>query len=422
MGPAEDPLRRLGLALAAEQDQRFHALHVAEGAERLRQEVVRRDQRRRGLTRGASLALALALMLAFWLRPRPLSFEVAGVGPGRVGAWISAPAQPLPLSFSDGTVLTLASEARARIVAVERNGARLVLEQGALSAHVIHRPDTEWSVVAGPFEVRVTGTRFDVVWSPAADVFELQLKEGSVTVSGPTLGTGRQLRAGEDLRIDVREPAGAPRAPAGVAEQAAPPAPPSNTDLGSADSARESSSASLPAAPPAVSPPATGEARAFSARQRLLKGLPALAAAGNYSEIVRVAQANDLSALCREASIDELMLLADAARWSGASEVARDALLSLRSRFSADPRAATAAFLLGRVCFEQLKAYPRAVHWFRVYLDEQPQGELADDALSRLAEAQALAGDRAGARESARRYLRSNPQGPQAERAKLLGD
>jgi TolA-binding protein len=116
------------------------------------------------------------------------------------------------------------------------------------------------------------------------------------------------------------------------------------------------------------------------------------------------------------------MLLADAARLSGAAEPARDALLSLRQRFAQEPRAATAAFLLGRIFFDQLHDAARAARWFGVYLDEQPQGELAGDALSRLAEAKALSGDRAGARQAARRYLQSHPQGPQAERAKLLAE
>jgi transmembrane sensor len=359
----------------------------------------------------------------FLVRPRPLSFEVANLGPGQVGAWISAPAVPLPLSFSDGTVLTLAPEARARIVAVERSGARLVLEQGTLAAHVVHREDTHWSVVAGPFEVRVTGTRFDVVWSRASDVFELRLKEGAVTVTGPSLGTGRQLRAGENLRVDVSEPKTAQRASGqhdSQAPAAAPQLPEPGAKLSAAPPAVVSSSrnASPALPPPPPSTPPASDARA--ARQSVLKALRASAAAGDYPEVVRVAQANDFSALCREASIDDLMLLADAARLSGAFEPARDALLSLRDRFSADPRAATAAFLLGRIFFEQLKAYPRAAHWFTVYLDEQPNGELADDALSRLAEAKALSGDQAGARQAARRYLERNPQGPQAERAKLL--
>jgi hypothetical protein len=76
--------------------------------------------------------------------------------------------------------------------------------------------------------------------------------------------------------------------------------------------------------------------------------------------------------------------------------------------------------LLGRVFFEQLEEPARAAHWFGVYLDEQPGGELADDALSRLAEARALSGDHAGAREAARRYLERNPKGPHADRLELL--
>jgi transmembrane sensor len=431
MGPAEDPLRRLGLALAAEQDSAFRALPVPRDPSRLMSELARRDNRRRVLRRCSGLAVVVVLVFFLFVRSQPLSFEVGGVGPGRVGAWISAQAEPVPLAFSDGTELTLAADARARIVAVENTGARVVLEQGTLSAHVVHRGDTRWTVVAGPFEVRVTGTRFEVVWLPAADVFELRLKEGAVTVTGPSLGKGRDLHAGEVLQIDARDPedpgASGPRG--GTGPHAAAPA--SNPDAGviaPESAAASSSSVRLPVAravAPAASPgsaPRASPARASSPRRGVLKSLRTLAAAGKYSKVVQVAQANDFSALCREADADDLMLLADAARLSGAAEPARDALLSLRERFPRDPRAATAAFLLGRVFFEQLNAHAQAAHWFGVYLDEQPRGELADDALSRLAEARALSGDPAGAREAARRYLRLNPNGPQAERAKVLAD
>jgi transmembrane sensor len=427
MGPAEGPLRRLGVALRAQQDVALDALPVPSDPARLVSAILRRDRRRRALTRGAGLAVAFGLVLGFLFRPRPLSFEVAGAGAGHVGAWISAAAEPLPLSFSEGTVLTLAPEARARIVALEATGARMVLEQGTLSAQVVHRDGTHWTVVAGPFEVRVTGTRFDVVWSPVADVFELRLREGAVTVTGPSLGTGRHLHAGDVLRIDVRDPIRKGRGSGPPASEPLDEAPPtSGPDPGppSPEALAPTSTGELPssAQPAPVSATRANHARAMSQRQAVLRALHSLAAAGNFAEVVRVAQANDFSALCRQASFDDLMLLADAARLSGAAEPARDALLSLRDRFSHEPRAATAAFLLGRIFFEQLNAPARAAHWFSVYLDEQPDGELAGDALSRLAEARALSGDRAGARQAARRYLGSNPNGPHAERAKLLAD
>jgi outer membrane protein assembly factor BamD (BamD/ComL family) len=87
-----------------------------------------------------------------------------------------------------------------------------------------------------------------------------------------------------------------------------------------------------------------------------------------------------------------------------------------------DPRAAVAAYGLGRIAFDQEHAYAQAARWFAAYLNEQPVGPLAREASGRLMEAKQRSGDLAGARSSAQRYLREYPDGPQAALAQeLLG-
>src|SRR5205809_862285 len=76
----------------------------------------------------------------------------------------------------------------ARIAETNAAGARVLLEQGGLHADVVHRPRTRWSVEAGPFVVRVTGTRFDVGWDPETQSVKVALQQGSVVVTGCGIG------------------------------------------------------------------------------------------------------------------------------------------------------------------------------------------------------------------------------------------
>src|SRR5258708_27609669 len=95
--------------------------------------------------------------------------------------------------------------ARGRVTETSPRGATVVLDDGSMSAAVVHRAASRWRVTAGPFTVLVTGTKFDVRWRVAEQAFELDLHEGSVTVLGPSLETrvGRQMSAGERLRVSL---------------------------------------------------------------------------------------------------------------------------------------------------------------------------------------------------------------------------
>jgi TolA-binding protein len=114
------------------------------------------------------------------------------------------------------------------------------------------------------------------------------------------------------------------------------------------------------------------------------------------------------------------MGLADGARLSGKAEPARAALLELRKRFPSDPRAGAAAFLLGKISFDQTHDYAAAARWFSSSLREQPSGSLAREASGRLIEALTRSGDSAGARRAAQDYLSRYPDGPHANLARSL--
>ncbi len=158
----------------------------------------------------AATVLAVAL---FWRSRTPLEFTADGRSAG-VDNWVAAPLErPVALEFSDGSTFLVQASSRARVVAVERHGATIALENGAFRAQVVHRPGSAWNVVAGPLTVRVTGTRFDLNWSASEGRLAVAVEEGSVTVSGAVIGAARAVRAGGSparrrgratCRVDVR--------------------------------------------------------------------------------------------------------------------------------------------------------------------------------------------------------------------------
>src|SRR5262245_49616877 len=154
----------------------------------------------RPLVLGIAAALCIsAMVVVSSLSSRPaVSFEL-GSPPvrGEVGEWVAASSgAPLGVRFSEGTLLTLAPGTRMRVTETSPRGAEVLIERGKLHAAVVHAGrDTRWAVHAGPFDVRVTGTSFDASWDPDTETFDLLMKDGSVTMSGPLLPHGRVFHA-----------------------------------------------------------------------------------------------------------------------------------------------------------------------------------------------------------------------------------
>jgi transmembrane sensor len=383
----------------------------------------------------AASCVAAALVLLLWPGARgPQALEVR-IGEearlGSAGTWVEAPeAAAVAMRFSDGTRVDVAPESRARIAELSPNGAHLLLENGLVQVHVKHRAQAAWRISAGPFAVKVTGTRFDVRWNPEQDAFELDLREGHVEISGCVFGQSYELNAGQRAIASCRqgrlrvgshaelaaqaaheaEPAPAAPAPAVVAAPAAPPPPAANPSPATQ-------------AKPAAGRPAAAHSRSSPAARTPLRasdGWRALAKAGRYADALAAAHSSGFAAECRRADPADLILLSDLARYGRDYDDAAAALRLLRQRFAGSRQAAQAAFALGKLEFDQDGSYAEAAGWFRTYLRERPGGALAREASGRLLEATVRSGDNAAARELAAQYLRDFPNGPHAALANSL--
>ena len=117
-----------------------------------------------------------------------------------------------------------------------------------------------------------------------------------------------------------------------------------------------------------------------------------------------------------------LWATADTARASGDAATAKNVLLVFRRRFRSDPRAGTAAFLLGTLAYDVENARAEGLGWFSIYLAENPNGALSREALGRAMEASIALDKKDDAQRFARRYLETHRGGPHTELAtRVLG-
>lgn len=338
---------------------------------------------------GGGVAVA-ALTLWTWTQ-RPLTFEVgarprAGRPGDRVRATESAPA---PLRFSDGSSLVLHGGGSLRVLGTEARGARVLVEDGTVDVHVARGYlGKKWRFEAGPFSVRVTGTRFALSYHVRDERLGLSTEEGQVIVSGACLNGPTPVQAGSRLDLTC------------LAK------PFQSTETDEPTPAAVTAKSGEPARLPVEAP------RGAAWREPL--------AAGRLREGVRAAEQAGFERVCQTATSKELLLLGDGARLFGRSARAETALGILRQRFPSSRQAATAAFTLGKIAFEQRSAYEDAAHWFATYLREQPSGPLMGDAFGRLMEARLRAGDETGARSGAEQYLHRFPDGPYAPQARSI--
>ena len=406
-------LNELGNAVSDTAERLSDPSELSTARRMLLQAPARAPGRRRPLVlaAAASVVALLAALAVFLLRPHDRVSFVVGTPPssGVVGEWVAADGTaPLPLSFSEHTSFILAAGARARVTETTARGATVLLERGQVTAAVVHAgPETRWSLQAGPFEVRVTGTKFEASWDPAGDTFELTTREGSVVVTGPLLQGGREIAAGQRLRVSVRDGSMELRKESAARAAADPPrggaSGPAAPD-GAAGSSAEPSAEPLPTPSSAGAPPRARE-----------PGWRDLATAGKYDEALAAADRLGFAQEIERASAADLALLADTARYAGRPALARQALLAQRRRFGA--RGAS-AFVLGKIAADQQGAAANAVRWFETYLSEAPNGALAEQALGRILELRRR--DPAAARATAERYLARYPNGVHAPLARSL--
>lgn len=353
-------LERLGAQAAEEADALLAATPEPDSIALLSRVHARRRRAtatRRAALAGAGvvLAAAAALLLARRADVAPAPAPVASAAPpGPTPGPVAVAPTGTPLAFADGTRITVKSGAIAGVREVRDHGATIALDRGTLDVAVVHTDTSRWEIVAGGFEVRVTGTAFEATFDPDEQALTVAMREGSVRVVGPCVD--------EPLPAPATKTFSCASAPAATAARAAS-AGPSAVAVLASPSAR--ASAPAPAAPSAV---AAESPEALSDR-------------------------------------------ADAARLAGDGATARRLYAELRGKYPGTDTSARSAFLLGRLA-EAAGGGDEAARWYATARRERPAGGFAQEALGRELELEERRGNRARARELAAEYLRAFPSGP----------
>jgi len=347
------------------------------------------------------VAFATLLLVLAFVRPKTEPAITYSVGAqestGTLGAWIAAESNAIPLRFSEGTLVTIEPGARARVTGTNAHGATMLVERGRAHAKVVHLGQTtSWLVHAGPFDVKVVGTEFDVAWDPTREVFDIRVTEGKVVVKGPLLDEGRAVSKSENLRVDMQRKTSEVRAEnpeSRITTNATPDEP--KPEVSDVLPAKPQDVAPEPIAPIAVEKPL-----AVPAWQRF-------AAAGKHREALEAAEHSGFDHILATSPAPILLELADAARFAGSPARARQALLRARE-LGARGRS---AFLLGKLAADSERAPADAINWFQKYLEESATGGLAEQALGRIVELEDRLGHREAAQKAAQSYLQRYPGG-----------
>jgi ferric-dicitrate binding protein FerR (iron transport regulator) len=355
----------------------------------------------------AALAFAVVCVFLLWPHSAQLEYAVRGgpVSTGNMGhGWVVTAEQVATLDFTDGSELALAPDTALNVNALGPHGAFTRLARGSVHVAVEHHDDTRWTFLAGPYEVRVEGTKFDLSWQ--AERFELSMQEGRVRVVGPDQHEW-VLERGESLVVPSSEPKPdvSARAPEPEPATSLPPqAASAPGDEANDDEANDDEAV-------ATTSPA-GHARDWA---RLLRN-------GRFSEIVGDARRAGIKRSIEGRPIGDVAALAQAARYTGDSGLAEDCWKAIRARAPGSSDAHQSAFFLGRV-MEQQGRRADAIHWFQRYREESPGGVYAGQALGRQMVLTGGHGRSPAARGLAEDYLARFPNGPYAKAAKaVLGE
>lgn len=322
--------------------------------------------------------------------------------------------------FSDGSELSVAPGGKIRVGDLQRDEARLSLQEGAATLHVVHRKNTHWVVDAGPFAVEVTGTSFDVNWSTRDEAFDLTVHTGSVIVRGPLMGGGLRVAPAQRLRVRVGD--GEYRVETAPVAKPIAEAPQSSRPILSSSPEPEASKNPERVTRGGVEPQRPERmGLATNAAEPSPPTWPRRVAAGDYAGVLSETQSAGLETTLGQRPLADLTALSDAARYLKRIDVAQQALLAQRVRFPGSPEAKGAAFLLGRI--SQDGGDPRtAIDWFTRYLAEASKGPLAAEALGRKLVATTIVYGIPGAKPLAREYLDRFPDGAHAAVAREVDE
>jgi transmembrane sensor len=345
-------------------------------------------RRRRPVALGASLlAVAAAVALVLFLRTDRGPLRLAD---GRALIAVDAPAdRALPVSLSDGSLVSLAPGARLEPLESSGSAFAAILARGSATFDVHPGGPRRWQIECGLATVEVLGTRFSCERSPGR--LRVSVERGVVLVRGERIPDRvRRLTAGESLDVVEAPPAGNATTLSAGGEA------PAQTAAPGADVLAESPKATRARAA-APAPPSS------SWRE--------LARHGRHAEAFAALGPEGIRREARRLDVRDLFALADVARLSGHPTEAVAPLERIVADFSADSQAALAAFALGRLELDALNRPARAAAALDKALALGVPRSLREDVRGRLVEAYARAGDLGAARAAAADYRREFPGG-----------
>ena len=315
---------------------------------------------------GGAAACAVVAGLVLVLRHDAVVSPLAGP--------VESQASSETLVMPDGSRAVLEPQSHITLATVRPDLVEMSLDRGGVDFEVVHREQRRFVVTAGGYDVIDKGTRFTVrlVANAGKTSLEVKVLDGRVQVArhgNPS--DSKQLGGGETWSATVDDAARAPL-PA-----AATPA-----------------SASADTEPTAVPPEL---------------GVPAASAAISMPKHAPLPPQEDPK---------ELLSRAEAARATGRPREAAAALDALRTRHRKDPRAALAAYELGRLRLETLGDPSGAAEALGDAIAISPAAPFREDAEGRRVQALERMGDEERCVAAKTAYLTRYPQG--IHRAEVL--
>lgn len=386
--------RQLGSKAADEKRERQFMATLSDRVEAHRTQRMRRRQ----FAAAAALAAACLGPLLWFAGhgEHRLSYRVSD---GALGDGYIVGHEHTSVTFSDGSRFELTNGARARIGELTAHGARVDLVDGQVSVDIVKAKGNAWLVQAGPYQVHVIGTAFDVRWLKEQRRIEVDLYRGSVAVTGPHIDGQLRMQPGQHLISTPDSPS--------VITHVHPPA--VTASASASDLAKLAPEQAIAgAAEPAIADLSgtTVEHREPSAG---LTGWSRLVAQGDFGRVLDAAQKRGIDNVLATGTQAELAALADAARYGRNTQLARRALLAERKRFPGAATARGAAFFLGGI---EPDGSAAALGWYETYLTESPAGPYAPQALGRRMMIVHRRQGFAASAPLAKEYLRRFAQGP----------
>lgn len=122
----------------------------------------------------------------------------------RVDEWLIAPPDLAKrFNFTDGTQVDLRPGSLARITDVSSKCTRIAIAHGSAEAEVRPHLGSCWVFDNGPFQVKVVGAVFEMLWQPNKGQFALTLHRGTLSLTGPVVGAEQTLREGDHVNVNL---------------------------------------------------------------------------------------------------------------------------------------------------------------------------------------------------------------------------